>query len=316
MKYLNHLLAGTFALALSACGGSGDSGSSTPPAPTYSGITTPVAITATNAQGLSTKSTDATEEAITQQTASENNPYNPLAITITTANTDINPLITRITREIVSHNQAASNLPTGATITAAQLGAPFCGGSISYPDSFGNNGMLNGTITYNNLCYNDTFTGVITVNGSITFTETSTTITIRYINFTITGAGLSETVNMTVSCDTDPMTSFFINCSISADFTGSDGKVYRIADMSVSGFGTGPYYISATFYHPDYGYVILSTIGGLYYECSNGYPSAGTISIAGSGTSSASITFTSCDGYTGTWNDGNASSGSFSGTWL
>ncbi|MBI3188572.1 MAG: hypothetical protein HYZ31_11995 [Gammaproteobacteria bacterium] len=304
MKYLNYLMVGTFALALSACGG--DSGSSAPPAPTYSGITTPVAITSTNAPVLSTKATDATEEAITQQTASDSNPF---GISATTANSDINPLITRITREVVNQTQANINLPAGATITLTD--PPFCGGSISYPDNMGSGGTLNGTITYNNLCYDDGgLYGQITINGTVTFTETVSTITIRYINFRITGTGLSETVNMTVSCDTS-----FFSCSISADFTGSDGKVYRIADMSVSGSGTGPYYINATFYHPDYGSVILSSTG-LYYACSNGYPSAGTISITGSGTSSASITFNSdCTGYTGTWDDG-ISTGTFSGTWL
>lgn len=309
MKYLNYLMVGTLALALSACGG--DSGSSIPPAPapTYSGITTPAAITETNAQGLSTKSTDATEEAITQQTASDTNPF---GISINAANTDINPLITRITREVVNHSQTNLNIPAGATITAAQLGAPFCGGSISYPDSMDPNDMLNGTVTYNNLCFDDGgLYGQIIINGTVTFTQTNTSITIRYINFRMTGTDLNETINMTVSCDTS-----FFSCSISADFTGSDGKVYRIADMSVSGFGTGPYSysIEATFYHPDHGSVTLAG-SGLTYNCSNGYPSAGTINITGSGGSSASITFTSCDGYTGTWDDG-VSSGSFSGTWL
>lgn len=305
MKYWNNLFAGALAITLlSACGGGGDS---TPAAvvPTYSGLTTAAGITATNAEVLSTTATDASEEAIAQNTAKAANPF---GIEISAANSDINPLIIQIANQIAAHAQANLNLPTGITISATDLGNYFCGGSVTTPDNFGANNTLNGTITLSNVCYNDGgLYGQITINGTLSFTQTVDSMSIRFINFSVTGNGLSETINMTVACTSTL-------CSISADFEGSDGKTYRIADLTVTGTNTGPYSISATFYHPDYGYAtIVGT--GIVYACPNGYPSAGTINISGASGSTASITFTSCDGYSGTWNNG-TTSGTFDGTWL
>jgi hypothetical protein len=309
MKYWNNLFVGALAITLlSACGGSGDL-SGTPAALTYSGLTTPAGITVTNAEVLSTKATDASEEAIAQNTAKEANPF---GIVLTPVNSDINPLIIRITKEVVTQVQADINLPTGLVLTYTDLGGyPLCGGSVTVPDNFGANNLLNGSITYNNLCYDDSYYGQIYINGTLTFTQTASNITIRYSNFRATGTGLPEaiSINMTVSCDTS-----FTSCSISADFEGTDGKVYRVANLTVSGTGTGPYTINATFYHPDYGYATIASTG-ITYTCSNGYPSAGTINITGASGSSANISFTSCDGYSGTWNNG-TTSGTFDGTWL
>lgn len=297
----------TISAFMTGCGGGG--GGST--GPTYSGLTTPAAITSTNANELSTKATSATEDAIAQNAANDANPF---AIAITPANSEFNPFIIDLTRDIATHLPPNLNLPAGATISYIDLNnylgqTLFCGGSVSAPDNFGSNGTLNGTITFSNLCVYDDYFGQITINGRVIFTETATEISIRYSNFSINDGVDSATINMTVTCDLN-----MFSCSITADFVGNDGKTYRIANLTIVGSNTGPYTISATFYHPDHGSVLMSGTG-IYYNCSNGYPSAGTINITGANGSSATITFDTCSSYSGSWNDG-ISSGSFSGNWL
>lgn len=292
---------------LTGCGGGGGSGVT---GPTYTGVTTPAAITSSNAETLSTKSVNATQEAIVQNAANDANPF---AISITQVDDRIHQRITEISRMIASSTTSSFNLPLAATVSYLDLNFEigydlFCGGYVSGPNDFGSSGFLNGTLTFNNLCINDSYFGSITMNGSIIFRETATTFSMQYVNVTISYAGESITVNMTFSCGTS-------GCSISTDFVGTDGSIYRIADLDIWGFGTGPFDIDATFYHPDHGSVIISGTG-IEYNCINSsYPSTGSITITGAGGSYATISFDSCIGYSGSWFDG-ITTDNFNGSWL
>jgi hypothetical protein len=162
-----------------------------------------------------------------------------------------------------------------------------CGGSAT----FSNATQTGGTIIYNNYC-----TSGMVMSGRVDYTIPSGGgYTFNYSNFTVSYGGESYSFNMTVSCDAQ------YNCSYSEDFTGSDGRTYRVEDSSVSGTNASGYNVSATVYDEDYGYIDISA-SGLTFNCSNGFPGTGTISITGGGGSSASVTFNSCTSYTVTIN--------------
>ncbi|MDH5473400.1 MAG: hypothetical protein OEY61_11140 [Gammaproteobacteria bacterium] len=316
MKTLTTLfcLLATSAFVLTGCGGGGGGAAAT--GPTYSGETAPAAITATNAEAIGTKTAEAAEEAIAQNAANDANPF-VVGISISQNNADFNLFISDLSRQIASSTQVMANMPAGITISSTDLNFYagvdiFCGGSVSFPDSFMSSTTLNGTITYSNLCINDpnyNF-GQMTINGSVKFTTTADQVTIQYSNFSINDGVDTNTMNMTVTCNT-----IMTVCSISADYEAADGKVYRVANMTIAGIPpTGPYTVTATFYHPDYGSVTMDA-SNLIFDCLNGHPSSGTINYTGSN-SSGTIIFTNCSTYTGTYTDESLSAGSYNGSWL
>jgi len=300
-------------LVLTACGGGGG-GSSAPTGPVYNGTTTPAAIDVDNVETIGTSSGEATASAISQDAADDANPF---AISISHQSTiNGDNLISEVAKSLYNIFNNAPILPAGITISYTDLGDPnYCGGSVSAPDSLGNNGLLNGTITLSSLCYDDPLDnlGAVTLNGSMTFSQSATQLTIRS-NITVSEGGNSETVNMTVSCSVD-VNGFPTSCSISSDFVGEDGKIYRIADFTVIDNFNGTYDFTATFYHPVHGYVSVSA-DNISFGCPGGRPDAGTINLTGASGSSGTITFRGdCTGYDGTYNDG-VSAGVFSGNWL
>lgn len=311
MSYIKNLfpaLAAVFFLA--GCGGGGGGSS----APTYTGVTTPAAITSTNAEDLGTSSGEATGSAVAQDAANDANPY---AIRISYQSTiGGNNLISNIATALYNNLKDTPNLPTGVVVSYTEFGDPYlCGGSVSVPSNFGNNGTLNGTINISNLCYDDPYDGLdaVVINGSITFTHTATQLTMSS-NITVTVGTESESVNMTISCQLDSY-GYATSCSISSDFVGSDDLVYRVSDFSIIESSAGTYYFDSTFYHPEHGYVTVNA-DAITFGCADGRPDGGTITFTGAGGSSGDITFRSdCTGYDGSWNDG-VTSGTFSGNWL
>jgi len=306
------------ALILSACGGS-SGGSSSPTGPSYTGVTAPVAIESeATAESVGVKTAEATQEVISQQAAQDANPF---GASITTLDSSLNQTLINLARSVAENSV---NLPLGVTFNATQVDPSLCGGTISIDDNLWDNiqsdpvnVLLNGTITLTNVCTIDPTLGTITINGTLRFTETATSMSIQFINFTVTDGSINQTFNMTISCDDTT------GCSILSDYQGDDGKVYRVADMSISGSGTGPYFFSADFYHPDLGMSSITTTDGIYFNCSNGQPSAGTIQYTGDNGSSGSITFNSdCTTYDGTWDNSTSAvppaptGGTYSGSWL
>lgn len=309
-------------LFLSACGGS----SSTPasvsetaytPA-SYTGATTAASIDSdATADLIGTRTAEATIEAIVQDTA---NSSNPLAVSIINYDTSLNQALINIATSAIVDNPV---LPIGVSVPASSLSLGYTCGTVDVDEelynNFQNNGLLNGVMTLSNVCFNDTDLGELILNGSITFTQTINTLSFQFSNFSVNDGTTTQTVDMTVSCD------FVTACTFSSDYIGDDGKTYRLADLTITGAGTGPYYVDATFYHPDFGYSALTTTNAIYFNCANGQPSAGTIQFTGANGSSGSITFNpnnDCDGYTGTWDNTTAAvppaptGGTYSGSWL
>jgi len=313
------------ALFLTACSG----GSSTPGTTTststgtsytpasYTGITSAASIDSdTTADAIGSKTAEATIEAITQETAQSSLPG---GISIISQDESFYQSLINLTKSAINDT---IELPTGVSLQASTFSTDYTCGTIDVDDELYTNytaGLLNGTATLNNVCYQDLDLGELILNGSITFTQTVDSLSIQFTNFSVNDGTTTQTIDMTVSCD------FNTSCSFSSDYIGDDEKTYRLENLSITGSGTGPYYVDATFYHPDFGSSTLTTTNAIYFNCANGQPSAGTIQFSGANGSSGSITFNplnDCNGYSGTWDNTAAAvppaptGGTYSGSWL
>jgi hypothetical protein len=299
--FINLLVLG-IAVGLTACSSGGDGGGGGGNvAPTYNGATAPAAVDATNAEAIGTTATEATAEAINSDTASAGSPF---GISVTESpDLTIENKVAEIVKKLADQTQLRDR-PIAATFSYTELGDPnFCGGTFSVPDSVANSPTVPSsfTITFNNICFdapNDGLNQMI-MNGQIQYTSTSSGFTIRYINFTVTMDGRTETLNFTMTCDN------FGGCSYSSDYVGDDGNTYRLENFSVTGSDSAGYNVSATFYHPEYGSVNVTTTSPVLFNCSpDPQPGSGTLSFAGANGTSGSITFDSCTSYTYCYDDG------------
>ena len=276
-------------LALFGCGSSG--GDSGVAAPLYSGSTTPAAITQANADDVARKSTEGVNEVVNLTVTGESFPLFPAAVE---TGSNIDALAQKV-REValeVMDGAIPLNLPTAAVFTADDLNGGssglFCGGSVTVPDNFDPNASMNFTMTFNSLCFDDQ-TNRLIMNGSLTFTETVSSISISFLNFSVNIDGNQETFSGFFSCD-----AAMSNCMISTDYAGSDGNVYRLTDVDISGNDLLGYSVGATFYHHDHGQVTIATTLPVTYGNCGIYPSSGIITVSSSDGSSITVSFSGC----------------------
>ena len=298
---------------LVACGGGGGGGST---ALSYTGNTDPVVISGANAQAVGVSVTDNAAEAIDAETINNNNPFGA-SLNLNNGNSPLARKISEISRQLLADPQS-NNLPIGATLSYTELnteigGSYFCGGSVSITDALFNGSSQNGTMTFNSLCFDigyidSTQTGSLYMNGSITISVSGTKETTSYSNFTVTYQGETFTFSGTEVCSTvSPY-----DCSTL--YVGGDGNTYMASGVNVYGDDTSGYYVSATFFHPTYGSIDVSTSVPVTF-CGTGRPNGGTINFTGAGGTYGSITFRSdCSGYDGSYYDGSAT-GTFTGAW-
>jgi hypothetical protein len=284
-------------LMITGCTSSGGGGSSGSGGITYSGPTTPAAINSTSAEPLATTAGEAVKNAGTSSTL-------PTFASIGSA--EPGPVAQDILN--IFKNSQTLNLPAGYTINGS------CGGSLTIPDSAYNttSGPVTTTMTFSNFCDAASFsTSGYTMNGSVDIhiddVASFTSFTMTFKNFTVkdSNGNVIETFNATVTCDTT-------SCHVTSDFTGSDGKVHRVGDVSMTGDETSGFNGAMTLYHDTYGVVSVTVTNVTYGSCGN-FPDGGSIDIASTNGSSASITFNSDCTYSGTYDTG-TSSGTFSGT--
>ncbi|MEJ2694767.1 MAG: hypothetical protein P8166_17520, partial [Candidatus Thiodiazotropha sp.] len=98
---------------------------------------------------------------------------------------------------------------------------------------------------------------------------------------------------MSVSCIN--FNSVSPTCSISSDFVGLDSRTYRVENIAVNGSAVSGFYVNATVYDPDHGYVTMETDTPLTFDCATGVPGTGSVVLSGASTTLATITFVSCD---------------------
>jgi len=261
------IILSSFSLISCGGGGGGDDDSSSG-GTTYSGITTEATVDADNADNLAIAATGGTGSAIASDAAPRPSP---------------------VMSFLLDHSSQLAKSASIANRTANEPIPNVCNpgsADITYNSDFTEFVIIYDDCTLSNV------TETIIADGRVEFTEfTDGSTLFRYINFTVTYNGETYTLNQTIECDAS------YNCNFYSDYTGPDGRTYRVEGATVSSTGTDSYSVSATVYDPDYGYITINanvTYGG----CAGGVPISGSITYTGASGSSGSVTFNDCDSFT------------------
>ena len=291
----------SFALGLTTCGGSGGGGG-TPPPPgiTYTGSTAQATIDATNSQNLAAGgykggAVGATGSLGTiQKTVVDRPNYLDLALTIEEAILQINV------------HAPPGIVEAGTIVTASDTIAGACGGSAQYAIQYDDaTGDFSGTLSFASFCS----TGV-TISGGASFSGKVDVSTGKFQRFTLSFN------NIVTTSGSD---SFTVNGSITYTFQGSSitvtmimllrdnttGKVFWINpyNMTLSeGSGYVTFQVSGKYYHPDYGYVNISTPTPFRINSGATWPSQGVMILDGKtgiagGSTKARLTVVSSTNY-------------------
>lgn len=283
MKYVLKLI--SLSLIFSFIWGcSSSDGDSKPPAIEYTGKLTPATITQANSKTLSISSTEASSAYNSADAISSFK-------TGSDGSSDIKSIVMKTVNTAASYaSEDASEACSSGSITVDGID----------PNIQDLNTPLDLTIIYSN-CTLINSSPTIKVDGrarfqGIIFGDFIMTFT----NFTITeGNQEPQTINMTLDCSG-------VECSITTDIKGADGRIYRVVNLTVSGSDFSGYEISGRVYDPNHGYIDITTnsLDRLFFECTNGRPSSGQI-MFDDGTNSVTVTYNSCTQYTVDFN-GNA----------
>lgn len=250
-------------LGLSACGGSGGGGASiNESAATFTGE---------NQQALSVASVEATKQAVSSDSA---NDALPIGI-------ESNHVAANIAIEIVYKTTLDRvNLPI-----AADVSDDFCDtGSVSFsgsdPIKFTYNGCVSDGVTIDGVAI-------------VSYSDDGDSFRVEYKNFKINyGNGNTDTINSVVSCSGLASATFEFECSVSSDFQ-VDGRNYRVENSVVSGDESNGFNVDARVYDEEFGFIDVTSTG-LIFDCDNGYPSTGTITMTDASGTTGTLTFDGC----------------------
>jgi len=256
------IIAAIFLTLLVGCGGSDSKDSG------YSGVTADAVPSQDNKDDLAMASTLAARKVIAGEGGSG----------IFGGGAQGNSSTDQMVMDLKSRSFNSEGMPSGVDYSEVCTG----GGSASFS---GNESKA--TMSFSNCVIEG-----ITYSGTAIVTSTATSFSIVYQNFRVTYDGITETLNMTISCDDN------FDCTYSSDFA-EDGRSYRVENSSVSGDDIDGYDVSATVYDEEYGKVTFTSTG-LLFDCDNGYPSQGSITMTADG-ETVSVTFDSCTSYTVTY---------------
>jgi hypothetical protein len=175
-----------------------------------------------------------------------------------------------------------------------------CGGSAIYPDNVDQQqSPITGTISYDNFCLDGGESGQLIIDGQISFiveveNNELVSMAIELNDFVLSYNGNTVTINSTVAFSQNG-----VLFETSTELTGSEGRVLKVENLVISGDPLNGVTISSgRIYHPDNGYVDISTTETLMFEgCDNGKPVSGKVWLEGSGGTNAELEFTSCATY-------------------
>lgn len=153
------------------------------------------------------------------------------------------------------------------------------------------------TATYDNCAINSYGGYNATINGTITVSGNNSAFSIS-ANLSVTAGGETESFTYSATC-TSSGSSSLDSCTYSSSFTGDDGRSYSISGITVSGDDTTGYTISGRVTDPDHGVVTIATTTPVKFECPNGNPSEGVITVTGDAT--VTVTFIDCDSFSVTF---------------
>jgi hypothetical protein len=292
MKNLGLLIISIFfAFALSfatdgCSGGGGGSGGDS--GPTYSGLTAPAAVDEANAEDLAGGAfatglvTDGMMAFSAQQA--------PPAYHIANFRTATIPLTLRDSLDLVDIESLAPRGGQANVQTASDTIDGDCGGTMYYNVTGDDvQGSFSGRFRFSNYCNGGTI-----INGSASFYGEYDVNTGEFAEATfsfnnLTGGELSLTGDIHIDFAADPNVATF-------NAYGQDpgtGKVFWIKDyiITIGEFAGGlEIGMAGSFYHPDYGYVTLTTQDSFVVNDGDDWPSSGILVIAGANGSQARLT--------------------------
>ena len=277
------VLAGSL-LLLTACGGGGGGGDDGPSIPsTYTGLTTQATLTQNNAVEIVSGAVGGS------MIAEDVGDVVPLAAQDMqiSGGLQVSNLFKELALQAISPEQSSVSPLT--TESSTELGD--CGGSVSYTITINDSsGAITGSFTFDAYCSQGvTIDGVMPISGSattdvlkikmvfddisVTSDTMSQTLTSGTATFALYDTKETETLNYVLIDNTSLQTFFISNYVLSITYGAtSDAATF-----------TGRYY------HPDYGYVGISTLTTLTVP-DTALPTGGTVRFSGSG-SRADLTF-------------------------
>ena len=135
-----------------------------------------------------------------------------------------------------------------------------------------------------------TYTG--SVHATYADDSDASAFTMVYNGLLTTVDSATQALNRTFSCEAN-----FQNCNFYSDYSGYDGRLYRVTDAAVTEEGHSAYTASGRIYDPNHGYIDVTTEIPFTLECQNGRPGVGRLSFIGANQTSGSIEFISCNEY-------------------
>ncbi len=216
-------------------------------------------------------------------------------------------LILSVSLEKILHkfetSSISANIAVGTVITVSDTIAGDCGGSASFAirldDQTGN---FTGSFNFSSYCSdNVTISGNMNASGQINLTTKSfVRLDLSSDSITVTSSNDSFTVAGDITLDF-PSNAGCLGGPIGCPNTAvmnlfvrdeSTGKVYWAKDYSIASLEFGDYLnisVSGVFYHPDHGYVVLSTQESLRINTGDDHPSSGILVFAASGGTKAQL---------------------------
>lgn len=272
------------AALIAGCGGGGGSSSSSSSSVSYTGVTTEAVVTSDNAAPLTAAAHD--------QTAANGITNAALGNSITQENTAGGLPISKVALLLAGMRDQFQTGPAtalGASMNYTASGD--CGGTATVTGTdngtSGINYDLSGNGTYQNFCMN-TEEGNVVVDGSMSVAKFGPVddyvfeLNTTYLSISFGGQTVTYSMEYKLTVSGSYVTAYFPT----ANYRAPDGKVYRLEayrvdltdDMTTVS-------ISGKIYHPDYGYVTVSTPNALHYaSCSGVYlPTSGVLRVTGAG---------------------------------
>lgn len=282
------LIAGFF---LAACGGGGGGGDDT--TSDYTGLKTPVVITQANAEVLATEALSAgvddfaaDEFLLGVETeidgASTSLPHTIiLARTLTDLvkklNLDGSSFLPGITQTETTNETCDGGGTVAITVTVDDASGIFSG-SMTFTDCVSLDVTLSGRIS---------FTGEIDVNtlNSIQMTMNFTALTEEYGSESYTMNGSIYIAISDLSADTGSEVITVMNYTVRDNTTGTVVMLENYRVVATDLVTEVRVTISGKFYHPDYGYGVISTIQPLLIRYTDDWPYSGQYVVTGDSSS-------------------------------
>ena len=285
-----------FSLFLMSCGSDSDGGSGV----SYSGVKTQAAIDDTNAEELSR---GAYENGEFGSVLSEIRPGASLAALSGTASLSPRLLMFVRTIEDIANEMVLPVAPPASTYKAVQSGKfeddGTCGGHVSAEVTVDDSaGTYSAKIIFDNFCEGgDILDGKLRMNG--TFAADGKTFFTLVFSFNLTYQSNDESFALQGSIDIGYESDQAVMI-MDVLLQDNSGKIYWIENYAwtVIDYGThSTVEISGRFYHPDHGYVDITTTEPFVINADEDRPSSGVMVVTGSNNTKARLTVLSADAY-------------------